>query len=185
MLPIRELKDVDLNDPAHQDKAAPSSAHRAKRLLQFSLAGFFFVLGGLGAVLPGLPATPFLLLTSYFLARSSPKWNAILLRSKFFGPLLTDWQERGGVRLHVKVKATLIVIVMCLWSCWSWGWSIQGLIIGLLGTIGLLVIWQLPTAAPSEPEFPLTSDDSASSLSTLPSSTGDVDSPGVDDDNSV
>ena len=156
MLPECDEERPQVSSTASKD----GPPRRAVRLLHIALAGFFFLLGGLGAVLPGLPATPFLLLTSYFLARSSPRWNAILLRSRFVGPLLVDWQQRGGVRLHVKVKATLIVVVMCGWSCWSWGPSYPGVLIGLLGGLGLCVIWRLPTASPAEPGFPDSTIDS-------------------------
>jgi uncharacterized membrane protein YbaN (DUF454 family) len=92
-----------------------------------ALAGLFFVLGALGAVLPVLPTTPFLLLTSYFLARSSPRLNRWLLASRFFGPILRDWQQLGGVRPDVKVKAVMIVLLAVSLSLWLTdlfdGWS--------------------------------------------------------------
>ena len=92
-------------------KTPPELATGWKRLLYLTLAGVFFTLGALGAVIPGLPATPFLLLTSYFLLRSSPEQNDRLLKSRLVGPLLADWQERGGVRASVKWKAIIIVLV--------------------------------------------------------------------------
>ena len=74
-------------------------------------AAAFFAVGVLGVFLPVLPATPFLLLTSYFLVRSSPRLNAALLRSRFFGPILKDWQVHGGVRRDVKIQAIVIVVI--------------------------------------------------------------------------
>ncbi len=79
------------------------------RLLYLLLAGFFFVLAVLGALLPVLPTTPFLLLTSYFLVRSSPSLNEKLLASRTFGPLLRDWQRHRAVRPHIK-RFTLVVM---------------------------------------------------------------------------
>ena len=82
-----------------------------RKLVCLSLASVFFACGILGVLLPGLPATPFLLLTSYFLIRSSPRLNAALLRSRLFGPILVDWQIHGGVRRHVKVQAVVAVTI--------------------------------------------------------------------------
>jgi uncharacterized membrane protein YbaN (DUF454 family) len=75
------------------------------RAVYLTLAAVFFVLAAAGTVLPVLPTTPFLLLTSFCLARSSPGLNARLRRSPWFGPLLVDWETRRGVRPHVKATA--------------------------------------------------------------------------------
>ncbi|MSR63533.1 MAG: DUF454 family protein [Planctomycetes bacterium] len=50
------------------------------RTLYLSVGALFFALAALGAVLPVLPTTPFLLLTSWCLARSPPTWHARLRR---------------------------------------------------------------------------------------------------------
>ncbi|NOY28703.1 MAG: DUF454 domain-containing protein [Planctomycetes bacterium] len=51
------------------------------------------MLGIIGIALPGLPTTPFLLLTSFFLARSWPRMHQRLLASKLFGPVLRPWKQ--------------------------------------------------------------------------------------------
>ena len=115
-----------------------------KRLL-LALAGLFFVLGAAGTIIPGLPATPFLLLTSYFLVRTSPRLNAILLRSRLFGPLLVDWQEHGGVKKHVKVKAIGVVIVAVAIAIYLSSHSVWVMFaIASLATVGIVVILRLP-----------------------------------------
>jgi uncharacterized membrane protein YbaN (DUF454 family) len=81
-----------------------------KRYVFLGLAGVMFVLAVLGVLLPVLPTTPFLLLTSYFLVRSSPRLNQKLLESKLFGPFLRDWARHHGVRLHVKVTAIVVTL---------------------------------------------------------------------------
>ena len=124
-----------------------------KRIVFMTLAGLFFVLGALGAVLPVLPTTPFLLLTSYFLARTSPRLNRWLLASRFFGPILRDWQQLGGVRPDVKVKAIIIVLLAVslslrltdLSSTLRWTVATAAL-------IGIAVILRLPVAETSESE---------------------------------
>lgn len=116
-----------------------------KKPLYWLAAGIFFVLGALGAFLPGLPATPFLMLTSYFLIRSSPTAHRALLKSRIFGPILVDWQVNGGVRLHVKKKATVFVVLTVGLSILLTGRTlIPALGICGLAAVGLVVVWRLP-----------------------------------------
>ncbi len=123
-----------------------------KRIVFMTLAGLFFILGALGAVLPVLPTTPFLLLTSYFLTRSSPRLNRWLLTSRFFGPILKDWQQLGGVRPDVKVKAVTVVLLAVSLSLWltdlssTFRW-----IAAAIALIGIVVILRLPTAVAVDP----------------------------------
>ncbi len=86
-----------------------------KRAL-FVTAGLLCVgLAGLGAVLPGLPTTPWVLLASYCFARSSPRLYRWLRHSPFFGRIIRDWEEHRGVRLRTKLVAvTMVVIVVSL-----------------------------------------------------------------------
>ena len=77
---------------------------------------FFIVLGivcvilaGLGVLLPGLPATPFLLLASYAFARSSKRMHDWLINNKVFGPILSDFLDRKGIRLHIKIISLLMM----------------------------------------------------------------------------
>lgn len=118
-----------------------------RRIGHLALAAVFFCLGLLGVILPGIPATPFLLLTSYFLLRSSPRLNDRLLRSRVFGPILVDWQVHGGVRKHVRYKAIAAVLIAVAGSIYMTGYSlIAGLIVVFLATIGIAVILGLPAA---------------------------------------
>jgi uncharacterized membrane protein YbaN (DUF454 family) len=72
-----------------------------------------YVVGGLtcvglaylGAILPGLPTTPWVLLASYCFSRSSRRLQRWLRRSPLFGRLLRDWDEHRGIRRPVKMFA--------------------------------------------------------------------------------
>lgn len=134
-------------EPPRQSAAKRASVSGVRKLLFMILAGLFFALGALGAVLPVLPATPFLLLTSYFLVRCSPRLNQRLLRSPLLGPILTDWQVHGGVRTDVKVQAIVMVaLVVGLTIFFTGGGLLPSSIISLLAAIGIIVITRLPTA---------------------------------------
>ncbi len=63
------------------------------------------VLAVIGAVVPLMPTTIFLILASWFFARSSPRLEAWLLGHRVFGPTLRAWNESGAVPRHAKVMA--------------------------------------------------------------------------------
>lgn len=89
---------------------------QVRRLLYLLLAGGFFLLAMPCVILPGLPTTPFLLLTSYFVVRSYPKLNDRLLKSELFGPILIDWEVKGGVPRDVKAKAISVALIAIAFS---------------------------------------------------------------------
>lgn len=113
----------------------------------YALASMFFlVLGVLGLILPGLPTTPFLLLTSFFLVRISPRLNDKLLKSRFIGPILTDWQVKRGVRSDVKFKAVSVVVIAVGVTIYlSRQNSVLTFIVIGLASIGVAVILRLPS----------------------------------------
>src|SRR5262249_27862254 len=68
-----------------------------------------------GAITPGIPTTPFVVLAGYFFVRSSPEAHQWLRQSRWFGPLLRDWEEHRAVRRSVRnATAGLIVGSMVL-----------------------------------------------------------------------
>jgi uncharacterized membrane protein YbaN (DUF454 family) len=125
----------------------PGQASGLRRVL-YVAAGLGCVgLAYLGAVAPGVPVTPWVLLASYCFARSSPRLERWLLRSPVFGKLLRDWNEHRGIRRPVKVLAVCLVVAALTFSIgftalpvWA-KWTIGGL--GLVG-IGV-ILFVVPT----------------------------------------
>jgi uncharacterized membrane protein YbaN (DUF454 family) len=116
------------------------------RGLYLGLAVLFLLLATLGAVLPLLPTTPFVLLASACFARSSPSLQAWLRRSPLFGPLLRDWERDRGVRLHVKVVA-IATVVLVVGASLAFGELSRALHVALvvLSAIGIVVVLCLRT----------------------------------------
>lgn len=67
------------------------------------------VLGTLGLVLPVLPTTPFILLAAACFARSSARFHAMLLRSRLFGPLITEWEQHRSLPRRTKLWAITLM----------------------------------------------------------------------------
>lgn len=62
-------------------------------------------IGLVGAVLPVLPTTPFLLLALWAFARSSPRFHFWLLNHRIFGPSLAAWESHRVIPVRAKVLA--------------------------------------------------------------------------------
>lgn len=73
-------------------------------------------LGLIGAFLPLLPTTPFLLLASACFMRGSPKLNHWLLNHPRFGPTLQNWHHHRAVSRHVKRRANIMIVASFAFS---------------------------------------------------------------------
>jgi uncharacterized membrane protein YbaN (DUF454 family) len=118
-----------------------------RRIALVALTIFALILALVGLALPGLPTTPFVLVASYGLMRTSRRWHRRLLDSRLFGGVLRDWHLHRGISAHVRVKAlTLLMIVVgaaCLWPGTS---PVVKTIVVIGGLLGGGYVWQLPTA---------------------------------------
>lgn len=78
--------------------------------LLVTAAGYLSVgLGVLGAFLPILPTTPFILLAFWLFYRSSPRGRDWLLSRKIFGAIIRNYFENRGIPLHVKILALSMI----------------------------------------------------------------------------
>jgi len=67
-------------------------------------------LGAIGAIMPVLPTTPFVILAAFAFGRSSPRLAGWLGNSRPFGPILDDWRRHGAIRPRFKVMALIMVL---------------------------------------------------------------------------
>ena len=125
--------------------ASPPTVTGFRRVVYVTLGLSFVALGVIGVVLPLLPTTPFLLLASYFFARSSRRLNGWLLRNRLFGPMIRDWQKYRGVRLKVKIVALTMLPIVVFTSAYFGGLPLYLIVMLIsLACVGAVVVIRLP-----------------------------------------
>jgi uncharacterized membrane protein YbaN (DUF454 family) len=113
------------------------------RWLLLVLGVLFTGLAAVGALLPVLPTTPFLLLAAACFMRSSPKFHRRLLANRMFGPYLAQWQHDHTVPRAAKRRAFGMVIVTFSISIYlvelTWlRWTLAGFAVALIGFLAWL-----------------------------------------------
>ena len=78
-----------------------------RRVLFATLGVLFVALAIIGAVVPGLPTTVFVIAASYLFARSSPTCEAWLERNPLLGPSLRRFRETRGMPARSKAVALI------------------------------------------------------------------------------
>ena len=106
-------------------------------------------LGVLGAFLPVLPTTPFLLLAAVCYARGSERCHHWLLHNRWCGRYIRDYREGRGVPLRQKV-VTLALLWLTIGFAAGWAVSAWWLKLALLGiAVGVTVhLVRMKTARP-------------------------------------
>lgn len=72
-------------------------------------------IGAVGALVPILPTTPFVLVAAACFGGGSPKLHRKLKNAKYFGEFIQNYQSKTGVSKGVKHKAiTFLWLSLCL-----------------------------------------------------------------------
>ena len=132
-----------------------------RRYLYLAVGGGSLMLGVIGLIVPGLPAVPFLLASSYYLARSSRKLHGKLMDSAFLGQILREWESFKGMSRDSKRRlagVTLIVVAATLALAPVGPW----VLVGMAGT-ALMTLYGI-SRIPPIPENPELQQHRASAL---------------------
>lgn len=122
------------------------AAGRLQRSLLVVAGVISLALAVAGAILPGLPTTPFVLLAAACFAKSSPRMHAWLLANRWLGPMVRDWESHRSLPWQVKCLAIGMMSVTVSLSAWHLAgrpW-LAALVVGL-GLLGAWVVWRIPT----------------------------------------
>lgn len=113
------------------------------RYVYISLGTLSLGLGILGIVTPGLPTTPFILLTGFLYAKGSPRLHEKLKTNKLTGRYLNRMKE--GVSTKMKIFSILFMwcmISFTVFVVFANNITMQHVMVGLgvLGTISQLLV---------------------------------------------
>jgi uncharacterized membrane protein YbaN (DUF454 family) len=131
-----------------QDFSDHTRAHRnpGVRLLFVALGTVFVALGVLGAFLPVLPTTPFLLLAAACYARGSVRFYNALLNNKSFGPLILEWRRHRSMPFRIKITAiTLMSVTMTASILMLSGRAWLQVMLAAMGIALAVYLWRIPS----------------------------------------
>lgn len=97
---------MDRIDYSHEVRAHNA---RTVRFVFAGLGSLFVAIGLVGAVLPVLPTTPFMLLAAACYARASPRFYNWLLNTRAFGPLIREWRQYRSIPWKTKLTAIALM----------------------------------------------------------------------------
>ena len=121
------------------------------RPLLFTLGCVFFVLGFIGAFVPVLPTTPFMLLALWCFARSSQRFHDWLYGHRVFGPPLQQWHRHRVIPAPAKAVAAVFMLASLAYlfghaTAPNWAKALMTAVIA----VGLWFILTRPSAPPRE-----------------------------------
>jgi len=118
-----------------------------KKIVYLLLGHLFLILGIIGAFLPVVPTTPFLLLAAFLYSKSSIKLHDWMMNHKYLGPPLRDWQERGVIGMKAKILATVMISLVLIFRFPVLNVNVAIKIIAAVVLIGVLIfIWTRPSS---------------------------------------
>ena len=127
---------------------AGTPARGLRRWLWLLLAWIALALGVIGVVVPGLPTTPFILLSAWAAARGSTRLHAWLQSHRVFGPMIRDWQTQGAVSRRAK-RAAVLTMALCavIFFLTAPHWWMAAIGTAIM-TIVAIWLWRRPEPAP-------------------------------------
>ena len=144
-----QCREITLNEDEVRLELKKNRIVRALYMIGGTLS---LALGVIGIFVPGLPTTPFVLLSAALYAKSSEKLYNWLLDNKYLGPRIKNYQRQKGVTLKGKYKIIALMLTMVLISSFLVAKVLVLKIIiissGLVGTI--VVRFIVPTAQGEE-----------------------------------
>jgi uncharacterized protein len=110
------------------------------RWAMLALGWAALALAALGAVLPLLPTTPFVLVAAWAFGRSNERLRRWLYDSRWFGPLLRNWEQYGAIPRWAKALA--VGAMAATFTGMVTGQVVQDWVLALVGiSLAAVSVW--------------------------------------------
>ncbi len=103
-------------------------------------------IGILGAFIPLLPSTCFVLLSAWCFSKSSPRWHQALRKNRFVGNALTQWEENRVIPVNARRIAIVSMLLSGIYSFVVFESFVAKIIILLLLSVSIWAISQIPSS---------------------------------------
>lgn len=112
--------------------------------LWFFIAWISFILGIIGAFLPILPTTPFLLLAAFLFSKSSPRFHKMVMNLPYAGEAMADWQNNRVIRPRAKFFCATMVLfsIFMFWYVPQIPLFLKIILTLILTSVGIFVLFQ-------------------------------------------
>jgi uncharacterized membrane protein YbaN (DUF454 family) len=150
---MMELEWKRRDDPSKDSRSRAS----AMRIIFAGLGCSMLTLGIIGAFLPVMPTTIFLILAAWCFGKSSPRLEAWMLNHPQFGPSLRRWREEGAVPRKAKLMAAsgMAMGYALFWIGAKPHWPLATLVAALIASAAAYVISRPEPSGPSPAMQPI------------------------------
>lgn len=114
---------------------------------------FFLILAFIGALLPGMPTTVFLILAAWAASKGWPALDNWLVNHPKYGHLIRDWRAHGTIPRKAKVIASVMMLISGILMLFT---KAPSLVKVFTDTVMLLVcIWMWSRPEPRQAGVPV------------------------------
>jgi uncharacterized membrane protein YbaN (DUF454 family) len=144
---------------AKSNRASPRSREfmdrGPRRLLYLALGCGSLGMSFVGLVVPGIPTVPFLLASSYYLARSSRPLHRWLLESRLFGQILREWETHRALSPQSKWGlAAITLVVLLVTVTFVPSTPVILVLVAVMMSLTLLGLYRIPAIDPAAKPIP-------------------------------
>jgi len=135
------------------EQESVSLLSKIKKGAYFIVGVLALALGAVGAFLPVLPTTPFMLLSAWCFIRSSDKFYDWLISNETFGKSINDYHSGRGIAKNTKIRAVLMMWTTITISAYFFVTSLRIIAFMYLTAVSVTVyIYRQPTLEEHAPE---------------------------------